>query len=322
MSSVTHHNALKPLGESILHTVLYYDIFSYPLTSEEVYRFLPTNHVTEKDVLTELQNLTEQKYLFQFDEFFTAQNKPEWIPRRVQGNCKAEEMMRLAEQQAKFISRFPFVRAVMGSGSLSKGYMDERSDLDFFIVTQPGRLWIARMILVMYKRVFLSNSHKHFCVNYFVDSDHLEIEEKNIFTATELATVIPFQNGLLYQQLLEKNSWLHAFFPNFKQRRSTHLPVPKKRIAQSLLECAINLLGGNFWERHFMKMTQKRWDTLYQKSLSSPDFKVAFKTKTYASKNHPKHFQRRVIEQHQQRLGAFCKQFNIAWMDYAQRDGK
>ena len=96
--------------------------------------------------------------------------------------------------------------------------MDEKSDLDFFIITAPKRLWIARTLLVMYKRFFLFNSHKYFCVNYFVDEDHLEIEEKNLFTATELATVIPLYGQVHYTNLLKANPWLKRFFPNYTPR--------------------------------------------------------------------------------------------------------
>src|SRR5690606_3777846 len=103
------------------------------------------------------------------------------------GNLMANKFSDIARKKAKLISQFPFVRGVMASGSLSKGYADEKSDIDFFIITIPNRLWIARTLLVLYKRIFLLNSHKFFCVNYFVDEKHLGIEEKNLFTATELA---------------------------------------------------------------------------------------------------------------------------------------
>ena len=86
------------------------------------------------------------------------------------------------------------------SGSLSKGYYDDDGDIDFFIITSPKRLWIARTFLILYKKIFLLNSRKYFCVNYFISSNALEIEEKNIFTATELTTLLPmFGNGSFHK---------------------------------------------------------------------------------------------------------------------------
>ncbi len=106
--------------------------------------------------------------------------------------------------------------------------MDERSDLDFFIITAPNRLWIARTLLVLYKRVFLANSHKHFCVNYFIDEKHLEIEEKNLFTATELATVIPLYGSKQYENLQGVNSWLARILPQLYTTK--HFGCPSFKI--------------------------------------------------------------------------------------------
>lgn len=151
----------------VLKTLLYFDIFNYPLTSREIFRFLGANSVSEKDVVNCLNNLSEQDYVFNTNQFYSLQSGNSIIDRRMKGNAEASKYFPLALQQASLISKFPFVRAVFASGSFSKDYMDENSDLDFFIVTAPGRLWIARMLLVLYRRIALSNSLKYFCVNLF-----------------------------------------------------------------------------------------------------------------------------------------------------------
>lgn len=306
-------STLKPLSESILRTILYYDIFNYPLKAEEVYQFLPINHSTKQRVEQELKDLSSKGYLYQFDDLFCAQNKKELIDRRRKGNAEAEKLLAVARAKGKFISGFPFVRGVLASGSLSKGYMDENSDLDFFIITKPGRLWVARMILVLYKRIFLFNSHKYFCVNYFVDSDHLEIEEQNIFTATELATVIPLCNADLYTNLYQRNGWLTVFFPNSKQRSLDAVVPASDGIIKKILEKIINLAGGSWWENYFMKLSLKRWENIYKKQYENSDFKVAFKTKKYVSKNHPRNYQKKVMELYREKMEGFSKKFNIVW---------
>jgi hypothetical protein len=183
----------------------------------------------------------------------------------------------------------------MASGSLSKGYMDENSDLDFFVVTAPNRLWIARTLLVMYKRIFLFNSHKHFCVNYFVDTKHLEIEEKNLFTATELATLIPLYNDECYAALHASNRWLQDFFPNFRTR-SVHGP---EKMRSGFLKKPFEFLLNPFvrvLDKFFLRMTLRRWKTLYGNRYEKKDFDIAFKTQRHVSKNHPKHYQKKILE--------------------------
>lgn len=298
----------------MLRTLLYFDIFNYPLKTDEIIRFLGTPNIRSMQALHEqLDDLVAQKQVFRFGEFYSMQDDETLVERRKKGNGEAERCLALAFRKAKLIASFPFVRGVLASGSLSKGYMDEKSDLDFFIITKPGRLWIARTLLVMYKRIFLFNSHKYFCVNYFIDSDHLEIEEKNLFTATELATVIPLYGKEHYENLHRKNHWLLNFFPNYKLRPTKDVSASTVGTFRAFIERVIDSLGGDWFEQHFMRMTWERWMKMYGDQYSQGDFKVAFKTKNYASKNHPRHFQKTVVTRHAEKIQAHQQKFNLPW---------
>ena len=278
---------------AIIKTLLYFDIFNYPLKSEEIFHFAGTKALNVGEINTALHHLVGEKLVYCFDEFFSTQNNIENVERRRSGNALAELLMPKAIERARLIGKFPFVRSVMASGSLSKGYMDHKSDLDFFIVTAPGRLYFARMLLVLYKRIFFSNSSKEFCVNYFISTDHLEIEEKNQFTATELATVIPMFGQHIYGKLLEMNSWVYSFFPNYLPRPS--IPLHERSgFLKTLSEKIMNGALGQRIDDWCMKVTQNRWKKLYQDRYSDSDFEVAFKSKKHASKTHPRHYQKKV----------------------------
>jgi hypothetical protein len=293
------------LKAHVIKTLLYYDIFNYPLKSEEVFQFLGTNSITEDDVRTTLDALTKDLIVYKFDNLYGLHPNESYIYRRVKGNEQAEKYLLIAQKQAKLISRFPFVRAVLASGSLSKGYMDEKSDIDFFIITTPHRLWIARTSLVLYKRLFLGGSHKHFCVNYFVDEDHLEIEEKNLFTATELATVIPLYGAQEYNSLINSNGWLIDFFPNYIARSTENVSVSATKGFKKILEKLINACFAMDIESYFKNLTLKRWKKLYENEYSKDDFDIAFKSKTYASKNHPRHLQRKIMDTYTEKVKHF-----------------
>jgi hypothetical protein len=56
-----------------------------------------------------------------------------------------------------------------------------------------------------------------------------------------------------------------------------------------------------------MKTTLRRWQKLYQKNYNADDFAVAFKSKKHASKNHPRHFQKKVIDVYEQKIVDFEK---------------
>ena len=295
------------LEEQVIRTLLYFDIFGYPLKAVEVFTFLHIRS-SQKEVTRCLDHLADKKRIFRFGDLYSLHAGEKDIKRRLKGNAEAEKWLKVAEKKARFIGKFPFVRAVMASGSLSKGYMDESSDLDFFIVTVPKRLWLARTLLVLYKRIFLANSHKQFCVNYFIDTAHLEIEEKNLFTATELASLIPLYNRERYESLIVANDWLPEFFPNFSLKKFPKLNAmpshPLRAFFESLLYPVSDML-----DKFFMQMTLRRWCNTYGDSYSKTDFDIAFKTRRHVSKNHPNNYQKKVLEMYKRRLTEYKNQF-------------
>ena len=310
MTNTINHSVLS---KSILKTLLYFDIFQYPLTSTEILKHLTTNHVGDDDVAIELTRLAEQSLIFPISGFFSIQNDLTLGIRRTRGNQLASQRLPLAKRKAMLISKFPFVRAVMASGSLSKDYMDEHSDLDFFVITKPNRLWIARMFLVLYKKIFLFNSHQYFCINYYVDEHHSEIEEKNIFTATELATLIPLYGKEHYTQMMVANNWIRKYLPNHAPRPVDNVAACEPGWIKRKIEGVINLVGANRLERFFMNLLTKHWEVRYKPALSKPDFEVAFKAKEYVSKGHPNNHQRKVLDLYQQKLDDFASRLNFNW---------
>lgn len=302
MKVETIDRGFSAVDEQIIRTLLYYDIFNYPLKPEEILRFLRVRSTHEAAFYASLNSLKERNIIFQFGNFYSLKDNKASIERRLKGNREAEKYLVIAAKQAMLISKFPFVRGVLASGSLSKGYMDENSDLDFFIITAPKRLWIARTLLVMYKRILLFNSHKHFCVNYFVDEDHLQIEEKNLFTATELATVIPLYGCQQYEDLHRANVWLKNFFPNYRRLDASQVPASKSSFGKRVMEKFLNVFFADYLERYFLRKTLDRWKKLYQKDYSAADFKIAFKSKSYAAKNHDKNFQRKIMDLYEEKL--------------------
>ena len=71
MTKPADHTALS---KSILKTLLYFDIFQYPLTASEIFHHLTTNHVTTDQVATELILLSNQSIIYPVHDFFSIHN--------------------------------------------------------------------------------------------------------------------------------------------------------------------------------------------------------------------------------------------------------
>lgn len=279
----------KSCNNDVVKTLLYFDMFQYPLTIAEIKLF---SQFSLTEIQEALKDLIEKKHVYKLNNFYATTLKTCRIERREKGNKKAKEILKKAKRVSKLISQFPFVEGVFVSGSLSKGYFGEDDDIDYFIITSPNRLWIARTFLILYKKIFLLNSKKYFCVNYFMSSNALKIEEQNRFTATEFTTLIPMSGNGIYQKLQKENAWVLDYFPNYDQEKKSN-PIKRKTLKR-FSEYLLNGKIGNGLEKKFMKVTQSHQQKKFKK-LQKSDFEIAFKGDKNTSKHHPDNHQKRVI---------------------------
>jgi predicted nucleotidyltransferase len=224
----------------------------------------------------------------------------------------ARNIMPKAIKVSKKIAKFPYVESVCLSGALSKGFYDDDGDFDFFIITKPNRLWIARTLLVLYKKIFLFNSKKYFCVNYFISTDRLEISEQNLFTATEVMTLIPLYGKETFSAFLKANNWAASFYPNKPKTQISTIRDTKKSILSKFLQRIFNGSLGLSTDKMFQKMTLKKWVIKF-KHLAKEDFDIAMKSTRHVSKHHPQNYQNKVITRLDERYNEVIKQHNLKY---------
>jgi hypothetical protein len=304
---------IESLKANILRTLLYYDIFSHPLNGDEVFAFLPKNSLAKAEVYDKLKNYSgEKENTFAEKEgyYYVKPNEHHVLIRKAK-NEHARKMWKAARIVTHLIKRFPFVRAVIVTGSLSKNTTDKHSDLDFMVITAPDRLWIARNLMMIFKKIFLFNSYKFFCVNFLLTENHLEIEDKNIFTATEIATIKPTFNTGLMETFIKKNLWIKTHFPNYQTCDPVlHSPGFKVNNRKSYLQKVFELFFfgrfGDFIDEKFRKMTHEYFDRKY-KNYKKDEANKLFKTERNESRTHPANMQKVILDKYNEKL----KQFNL-----------
>jgi predicted nucleotidyltransferase len=220
--------------QDILATLSYFDIFDYPLTQTEIVQFLKTDYCHE-DFFDDLKNLAMESWIYKMDEFYSLREDYSLVQRRREGNMRAKNMLKTAEKIAGFLSTFPFVKGVAVSGSLSKNFADENSDIDFFIITERNKLWLARTFMHCFKKIaILFKKEDLFCMNYYIDEEMLQIKEKNIYTAIEIATLLPLRGIEIFKEFFKQNDWSKSYLPNHSLRVSyveeTRNPFFKKTV--------------------------------------------------------------------------------------------
>ena len=296
---MTKPEHIADLQESILATLRYFALFSYPLPAQEVHRFLgKAASMEEVEVcLTRMQH--NQRVFLSSDGFYSIDDKPEWSVRRIKGKIQAEELLRKANKYVRNIMQFPFVKAIAISGSLSKYYADKDGDIDYFIITEKNRLWISRTLLHLFKKTSFIRGNEHFyCMNYFVDETALEIDQKNLSTAIETVTLIPVFNASLISKLKEVNKyWIQDYLPNESYTSDKRYLISTKRyFLKKFAERMITLFGADKLNLMLMRATDSKWRKKWQrKSYPMDQYDQAFHTTINVSKNHPANYQMQIL---------------------------
>jgi hypothetical protein len=293
---------MNELQKSILRTLAYYDVFRFPLKEHELLTFGSFGGHKE-DLLRELSVLLMKGIVReQRGYYFLTDTSPSHIESREVNEIRAGAAHKKVKRFSQIIARFPFIEAVCISGSYSKGVLDRYGDVDYFLIARPGRLWIARTLLVLFKKVFLLNSRRYFCINYLIDSDSLEIPDKNIFTATEILTLIPMSGGEVYTSFLRHNTWAKSYLPNRIIHTANEIPTKTpKGIFSKFIQFMLKGKIGDRLDEFCFGITYNRWKKKFP-LLKEEEFALNLRSRKNVSKHHPRGFQFRVLSTYRQKL--------------------
>ncbi len=300
------------IKKDILATLAYFNMFEYPLRKSEIFIFL--GHCDDfHEFEIGLQELLDESIIFKIGDFYSLYNNYLLAVRRYKGNENAKMMLRKADKAASFLSAFPFVRGIAVSGSLSKNFADENTDIDFFIITSANRLWIARTFLHIFKKfTYLFNMQDLFCMNYFIDEEELEILEKNIYTATEIATIMPLSGCKIFGSFFKENTWAKSYFPNKYMYIPPAMDV-KKTWLKYLVEKLFNNRFGNYLDNYLMNLTAKSWNSKTRSNkTNSKGILMSMHIGRHFSKPNPDTFQKKLLLRYDNQLSEIFKLYKLS----------
>ncbi|MBO9202765.1 MULTISPECIES: hypothetical protein [Niastella] len=292
--------------QSIIKVLAYFDIFNYPLTLEETYHFLD-QPVAMDDVLLTLQQLVDDNRVFRMGIFYSLQQDPALRTRRINGNQQAGALLATGYKVGGFLYQFPFVRGIGISGSLSKNFADQNTDIDYFIITHTNRLWIARTLMHLFKKLTFITGHQHlYCMNYYIDEAALRIDEQNIFTATELITLLPVSGNGTIDRFYDQNNWAGNYFPNQPVKKESR-SLGRSGWLKKTVEWLLDNKAGNRLDNWLMRITTRRWAKKEQlQKTNAHGIRMGLHIGKHFSKPNPEFFQRKVLDSLEEKLN--CQQ--------------
>lgn len=301
---------LSEQSSAIIKTLLYFDVFDYPLTANEVWERCHYTKVSLQQVQTELDYLLKKGMIHHSEGLYYLAGKEKNVQKRRELNERAIPYYSKSKKFSSLISYFPFVQGVFITGSLAKGCMDQKGDIDYLIITKPGRLWLCRGVLVAFKKLFLFNSRKYFCVNYYVDSDSLIIPDQNIFAATEIIHAQPTYNAPVCNKFFEENHWIFSFYPNKTIPQPVEIKGENKSLTKRTGEFLFKGWLGDKADEFFLRVFVWRWRQKF-KGTEDKQFEVNFRSRKNVSKHHPQGFQFKVLNALQQKSVEFENKHSV-----------
>lgn len=210
-------------------SILYHSLFDYPLTMAELVKW----KCAAKLPIARYQLLVKQK-----GEYFFFKNQEIFVYQRILRKKISARKLKIAKKAAKLLSLFPSIKMVAVTGSLAMHNCASESDIDLLIITQKRTLWLTRFLAycLLYlaghklRRSRVSYERDALCLNMWLDEGDLVFRQRNLYTAHEIAQVIPLVNrDKTYEKFLEKNKWILSYWPNAVRIQKLNLKKQKYR---------------------------------------------------------------------------------------------
>ncbi len=256
-------NPKRTLEQAILKTLAYADVFDFALTLEEIHRYLiqvPASCMQVSDALK--GRFLESRIQGTPDGYFTLPGREGNAQIRSQRTQATKLLWPQACAYGEKIARLPFVRMVALTGALAVGNGVPDSDIDYLIVTEKGRLWTCRALLIAWMVRPAARRGLELCPNYFVSEDSLAFTDHNLYTAHELTQMVPLSGWQVYQRMRAQNPWSDHYLPNAQGPPRSAAPQVRTSNGASyrkLVETAIRMPPGNWFEGWEMRRKIKRF---------------------------------------------------------------
>lgn len=272
-----------PIETAILRTIAYYDIFDYPLTAAEIWRWLYPKEpfaASSEEVQQSLNEMTARPTLVHQAGHYILPGRAEIIQRRRERKALGQIKWRKAYSAARFLELVPYVKMVAVVNTLAIDNAREESDIDFLIVTSPRHIWIARMMVTGIVAMLGYRRHgttikNRICLSFYVttsamDFRALQSQSPDHHVLFWTSQAVPIMDDATYQKFVERNAWVTEQLPNswsWDWRKKLMTPNSGLRSIKRFYEVFFNTSIGQMLEAMARSYQIKRMDkNLHSKS--------------------------------------------------------
>lgn len=244
MQDIQNKNDISLQG-AIVRTIAFFDLFDYPLTDREVWQWLWGYKCGFSEVYGALDS--GQRGIGSKNGFYFLAGREGIIEKRLKKYNYTERKFRRAIRIAKLLRLVPWIKMMAVGNNIGAHNLSDGGDIDFFIVTEDGRIWISRFFCVLVVK-FLGlrpegmETKDKICLSFFVSESGSDLKDlmidEDIYFVYWMAGLTPIfaKDGF---DFFGRNGWVRKRLPNI----GTEKIILKRRIEGS--GCMIlKYLGG------------------------------------------------------------------------------
>lgn len=250
----------KAVTDALIKTLVFFDLFNYPLNFKEIHKYLPHKISTGELLLFldyHLPKAVEKK-----EGFYFLRGREEIIIERQKRYNYSLEKYKIAKKVSRLFSLCPFVRLVAVSNIIGSHNLRASSDIDFFIITSPRRLWLTRLYCAGWAKLLNlrpteNNKKNKICLSFYASEEQLDLsgfklnQEDYYFFYWLLGLQIIFERKNLACDFQRANQWLFDYLPN------AYFPEASPYIKKSSSYHGFFRLWGGSWHNFLEKMAKK-----------------------------------------------------------------
>lgn len=263
----------KDIKEAIVEAIAFFDLFSLPLTSFELWQSLEAR-VSYGRVL-DILDKDRPEAVEREGPFYFLKGREHMADRAGRQLRFSRRKTKIAEKAARILR---FVNGVEMVAVCNNFYYRDESDVDVFLMIKRGRMWTSRLLATLF--IHLRGIRRHgqkvkdrICLSFYAVSDKSGLKEIALaggdpyleFWAKHLRQL--YDKGS-YAEFLKNNPWLKERFPNAGRQSP-----PFSRIVKD-----------NFFSKAFKRANSWWFDTFLGDALES-FFRWAQLKKMSANKN-------------------------------------
>jgi len=209
-------NQENSLKKAIISLITFFDLFEYPLTSYEIWNYLNKEYLIS-DIFRALDNLSD--IISSQNGFYFLPQREITINTRQQRYNYTNQKIKKARRFSQWLHYLPFIKVIALANSIGAHSLRAGSDIDFFIITAPHRLWLSRfccagLAKLLNLRPREGNKKDKICLSFYITTDHLNLDDLKLrpqdpyFDYWIPSLILLYNKNETYQQFLVANGLL------------------------------------------------------------------------------------------------------------------